>query len=127
MPYAEGDRFVALYGATVSDPNSRSAHTFPRLIEYQQRTRSFDVFGWFTPRSFNLTSPRAGAPQLVQGAAVTSSLAHHLGVNPAIGSWFRDETGVVISHALWTSARRESRAPGHAAHAQRTNLHDLPA
>jgi putative ABC transport system permease protein len=101
LPYAEGDRFVALYGATVSDPNGRSSHTFPRLIEYQQRTRSFDVFGWYTPRNFNLTSP--GAPQLVQGAAVTTSLAHHLGVNPLIGTWFHDDTGAVISHALWTS------------------------
>jgi putative ABC transport system permease protein len=100
LPYAEGHRFVALYGATTGDPNSRSAHTFPRLIEYQQRTRSFDVFGWFTPKSFNLTSP--GAPQLVQGAAVTPSLAHHLGVNPMIGTWFSDDTGAVISHALWT-------------------------
>ena len=63
LPYADGQRFVALYGATFSEPGQRSAHTFPDLLEYQQRTRSFDVFGWFTPGSFNMTF--AGQPQHV--------------------------------------------------------------
>lgn len=100
LPYPESERFVALYGASVEDPAGRSSHTFPTLLAYQQRTRSFDVFGWFRPENFNLTSP--GQPQHVAGAAVTPSLAHHLGVNPVLGRWFEDATGAVLSHALWT-------------------------
>ena len=99
LPYAEGHRFVALYGARFSEPNQRSAHTFPDLLEYQQRTRSFDVFGWFRPASFTMTY--AGQPRHVVGAAVTPSLAHNLGVNPIVGQWFTDDRGVVISTALW--------------------------
>ena len=99
LPYAEGHRFVAVYGARFSEPNQRSAHTFPDLLEYQQRTRSFDVFGWFKPASFTMTY--AGQPRHVVGAAVTPSLAHNLGVNPLVGQWFTDDQGVVISTALW--------------------------
>ena len=99
LPYADGQRFVALYGARFSEPGQRSAHTFPDLQEYQQRTRSFDVFGWFTPASFNMTF--AGQPQHVVGVKVTPSLASNLGVNPIVGQWFVDDQGAVISNALW--------------------------
>ena len=37
----------------------------------------------------------------VNGAAVTPSLAHAVGVNLIAGKWFKDETEVVISSALW--------------------------
>jgi hypothetical protein len=43
LPYANGDRFVALYGATFSEPGQYSAHAWPDLLEYQRRTTSFDV------------------------------------------------------------------------------------
>lgn len=99
LPYEGSDRFVALYGATTNEPNVRSSSTFADLVEYQRRTHSFDVFGWFRPTSFNLRSP--GEPQHVGAALVTTSLAHNLGVNPRIGRWFEDETGAVISEALW--------------------------
>ena len=79
VPYANGERFVALYGARVSEPGQRSAHTFPDLQEFQQRTHSVDVFGWFKPASFNLVFN--GQPQHVVAVEVTQSLAHNLGVN----------------------------------------------
>ena len=99
LPYADADRFVALYGASFTEPAQRSSHTFPDLQEYQQRTRSFDVFGWFRPASFNMSF--AGQPQHVVGAEVTPSLALNLGVNPIVGQWFNDDQGAVISNALW--------------------------
>ena len=43
----------------------------------------------------------AGQPYHIQGVRVTPALVHQLGVVPALGQWFRDETGVVISTALW--------------------------
>jgi putative ABC transport system permease protein len=99
LPYPEGERFVALYGARVTEPGQYSSHNFRDLIEYRRRTTTFDVFGWFTTRDFNLTL--GGEPQYVSGAAVTPSLAQNLGVNPILGRWFSDETGVVISTSLW--------------------------
>jgi putative ABC transport system permease protein len=99
VPYAAGERFVALYGARLSEPGQRSSHTFPDLQEYEQRTRSFDVFGWFKPAGFNLVFE--GQPQHVVAVEVTPSLAQNLGVAPAVGQWFTDEQGAMLSNALW--------------------------
>ena len=93
LPYQHGERFVALNGAAVNEPGRRSAHNVPDLLEYQRRTRSFDEFGWFRPRSFNMTF--GGQAQHVTGASVTPSLAHNLGVQPRIGRWFDDDRGAI--------------------------------
>ena len=99
LPYANADRFVALYGASVDDPVHYSAHAWPDLVEYQQRTTSFDVFGWYRFGFFNLTFE--GEPHHVTGAAVTPSLARGVGVSPIAGQWFSDDSGVVVSYRLW--------------------------
>jgi putative ABC transport system permease protein len=100
LPYPEGERFVTLFGARVNEPGRYMASTFPDLIEYQGQTTSFDVFGWFRLSNFNLTSP--GESQYLSGVAVTTSLVHNIDVDPALGRWFDDETGAVISNTLWT-------------------------
>ncbi|HEY3938660.1 MAG TPA: ADOP family duplicated permease [Bryobacteraceae bacterium] len=101
LPYQHGERFVALYGARFSEPGQRSSLPYPDVLAYQQRTHSFDVFGWFRPDEFNLTSP--GQPQHLNGIDVTPTLAANLGVNPILGRWFRngDTSFAVISNALW--------------------------
>src|SRR6185437_15750096 len=88
LPYAHGERFVALYGARFSEPDQRSASTYPDMLAYRQRTHSFDVFGWFWMKQYNLTSP--GQPQHINGVELTPELADNLGVNPLLGRWFRD-------------------------------------
>ena len=98
MPFPQGERFVAIYGARIDEPGRYSSSSFPDLIEYQARTTSFDVFGWFRLANFNLTSP--GEPQYLAGAEVTPSLARSLGA-PSLGQWFADEQGAVISNTLW--------------------------
>ena len=99
LAYANGERFVALYGARFSEPKQYSSSTFPDLQEYQRRTTSFDVFGWFRLGNVNMTAP--GEPQHVNVVSVTPALANNLGVAPIAGRWFTDETGAVISAALW--------------------------
>jgi putative ABC transport system permease protein len=99
LPYANGDRFVALYGARFSEPKQFSSSTLQDVREYERRTTSFDVFGWFRLAEFNLTSP--GEPQHVSAVAVTPALAQQLGAAPIAGQWFTDESGAVISSRLW--------------------------
>ncbi len=99
LPYPEGERWVAVYRGTFSEPGQFGGSRFPDLQQFQRRIHSFDVFGWFRPEDFNLTSP--GQPQHIGGTAVTPSLAHHIGVNPMMGRWFQDDAGAVISYALW--------------------------
>jgi len=110
LPYEHGERFVALFGRSLLDAEHFSSSTFPDLQTYQQRTHSFDVFGWFRLSDFNLTSP--GQPQHVDGVAVTPSLASNLGVKPVIGTWFTDDTGAVISSALWNRLGKQPSIVG---------------
>lgn len=119
LPYKKGERFVALYGATFSEPKQRSSLTYPDVLAYQQRTHSFDAFGWFKVSDFNVTSP--GQPQHIEGIGLTPSLARSLGVNPTIGRWFgdpsRETAGVyvaVISNALWNRLGGDPRIVGQA-------------
>ena len=104
LPYPDGDRFVALYGARFNEPGQYSSSAAADLAEYEARTTSFDVFGWFRLGNFNLTSP--GEPQYLAGASVTRSLARNLGA-PILGQWFVDERGAVISSSLWTRLGRD--------------------
>jgi putative ABC transport system permease protein len=99
LPYQHAERYTALFGGTVTRPEGRAASTYPDLLKYQQRTQSFDVFGWFQLNNYNLTSP--GQPQHISGVAVTVSLADNLGVSPILGQWFTDDAGAVLSSALW--------------------------
>src|SRR6185295_3358760 len=69
LPYANGERFVALYGARFSEPKQFSSSTFRDLQQYQRRTTSFDTFGWFRLGEFNLSAP--GEPQHVGAVSVT--------------------------------------------------------
>ena len=105
--YWDTNRYFALYGASLTTPDRRGSHTFGNLIEYQQRTSSFDVFGWLKPGNYSLLY--AGEPQYIAGAEVTPSLVAGLGVRPALGAWFTDDTGVVLADGLW---RRLGSNPG---------------
>ena len=101
IPYENGERFVSVLGASFDDPSGMSSLTLRDVLEYQQRARSFDIFGWFVFADYNLTAP--GQPQHVDGVEVTPALVNGLGVNPRLGRWFRDavEPAVVLSHPLW--------------------------
>ena len=98
VPYPDGDRFVAVYGGRTTEPDSYSAHSIPDALEYE-RAASFDLFGFYRMHALNLTSP--GEPRHVNVLMVTPPLVHGLGISPAAGQWFTDETGAVISDALW--------------------------
>jgi len=107
LPYRDGDRYLAVFGAATNDPEHYS-HLLARDAQaYQERTRAFDAFGWFREAGKNLTF--AGQPHHVQGVRVTPALVRQLGVDPVLGQWFQDETGVVISTSLW---RRLGSDPG---------------
>src|ERR1051325_6658887 len=99
LPYRNGDRYVAVFGADTNDPEHYASLSSNDAQKYQERTRSFDAFGWFREAGKNLTF--AGEPYHVDGVMVTLSLVPELGVDPILGQWFNDETGVVISNSLW--------------------------
>ncbi len=106
LPYSDGERWVALFGGNSLENNDQhiSALSYTDLIGYQQRTRSFDVFGWYgISGDFNLLSKAAPA-QHVDGDEVSPSLIDNLGVNPIRGRLFQDADSanvVLLSQRLW--------------------------
>jgi predicted permease len=99
LPYRDGGRFVAFFSAAFTDPGHYGTLSLKDLQTFQTRTRSFDAFGPFRYAGKNLMF--AGEPHHVQGVAVSRALAVELGVTPAMGQWFADERGVMISSPLW--------------------------
>jgi putative ABC transport system permease protein len=99
LPLPEGDRFIALFEGNLSEPRRIGTLNHHDIQTFRERSRSFDVFGWYRGSGQNLVF--GGEPHHVEGLRLTPSLAHNLGVEPMLGRWFSDETGVVISHVLW--------------------------
>src|SRR5277367_5719534 len=103
LPYRDSSRWVALFGGSTLEPTRYSALTLRDLKDYQQRTHSFDVFGWYKiSGDFNLNS--SGVAQHIEGAEVTPSLLEGVGVHPLAGRLFRDSDGpqvALISSRLW--------------------------
>ena len=98
LPYPSSERFVTLYGAKTTEPNTFLYSSVPDLQDYDKQTTSFDVFGWFRTDRLKLTLQ--GEEQFIQVAAVTPTLARQLG-SPLLGQWFADDTSAVISSSLW--------------------------
>jgi putative ABC transport system permease protein len=112
LPYGDGERFVAIFSAAVDDPEHYGSLSFRDAQSYQERTRVFDSFGWFRYAGQTLTF--AGEPHHVEGVAVTPPLTRQLGVDPILGQWFQDDTGVVISASLWRRLGSDSAMVGKA-------------
>ena len=121
VPWQHGERFVALFSARLNNTSKWQVYgtSWLDLLDYQQRTRSFDAFGVLQHRAFNLTSP--GEPQHLRGVEVTPSLASSLGVAPVVGRWFGEaasERGnvnlAVISSALWNRLGGDPKIVGQA-------------
>jgi predicted permease len=99
LPYKDGSRFVALFESDSYDSVRFSPLVSTDARKYQELTTSFDAFGWFRDSGKNVMF--AGEPDHVRGVMVTRSLVAHLGVEPALGRWFQDASGAVISSTLW--------------------------
>ena len=121
VPWQHGERYVALFSARLNNTSKWQVYgsSWLDLLDFQQRTSSFDAFGVLQFREFSLTSP--GQPQHLRGVEVTPSLASSLGVAPVVGRWFGEaasERGnvnlAVISSALWNRLGGDRRIVGQA-------------
>src|SRR5262245_57484157 len=110
LPYRDGDRFVAIFSATINDPEHYGSLSRRDAQTFLERTRVFDAFGWFRYAGTNLIF--AHEPHNLEGLAGRPDLARALGVDPMLGHWFQDETGVVISAPLWRQLGSDSGIVG---------------
>ncbi len=110
LPYPSPEQLVRLWDRHETAPFfSVSAGNF---VAWRGEARSFDELGAYREDGFNLLLE--GEPVRVQGARVTASLLHVLGVTPARGRGFLDgedtpgaERVVLLTHGLWSSALGE--------------------
>lgn len=91
LPYHDPDRLAALWEI---NPEFTDAFTFRlvsayEFIEWRKECRSIESMALIQGIAANVTG--LGEPQRVDGAAVSPSFFHVLGVNPALGRAFADE------------------------------------
>jgi len=104
LPYAEPDRLVKLY---TSMPQFREASvSYPNFLDWQQRSRSFDLMAAYRGDNFNLTGQ--ASPERLRGVMASSTMFDVLGVKPIIGrvvSRDEDQKGgapvVVLTSDFW--------------------------
>jgi putative ABC transport system permease protein len=81
LPYAQPERLVKLY---TSMPQFRDASvSYPNFLDWQQRSRSFDLMAAYRSDNFNLTGQ--ASPERLRGVMTSSTIFRVLGVNPIVG------------------------------------------
>jgi putative ABC transport system permease protein len=105
LPYAQSDRWAALFGGSTVDPDSINGLSQTDLLAYRDQTHSFDAFGiYLLGGDFNLTAP--GQPRHIEGIQVSPSLIPAIGIAPVAGRFFTASDGLnaaLISQRLYRS------------------------
>jgi len=107
LPYPHAERLTAIWGTMPDAP--RMLLSYPDLLEYRARNRTFDDIGVIRNQSVNLTG--GDRPDRLSGTFVTANLLRLLGARVELGRVFSDEetaagTGArvaLLSHAAWTT------------------------
>ena len=127
LPYKEPGRLVTLSSTQTERNLIRTAFSYPRFIEVQQRQQVFSDLALSTGNAFTLTGQ--ADPEQVVGLHATASLLPALGLEPVVGRNFsavEDSPGgenvALISRRLWQ--QRFNASP--AAIGQALNLNGTP-
>ena len=115
LPYSDPGRLVRVYESLPQFGWPQFSFSWPDYKDFRDRNRSFEEVAAYVPSSFSFA--QRDTPEVIHGAAVTSSFWHLLGVTPSLGRTFlpdEDRVGdgapvVILSDAVW--ARLFSRAP----------------
>jgi len=105
LPYREPERLLRLY---TSMPQFREASvSYPNFLDWQLRSRSFELMAAYRNETFNLTG--RGTPERLRGNMASSTIFAALGVKPIVGRTFRDEEDrrggepvVVLTSSFWS-------------------------
>ena len=108
LPYANPDRLVTIW--ETSDANSRSFASPPNMLDWNERSRTFEKIAGFTPNVGGMVmAGRDGNAETVSRQWVTAGIFDVLGVKPIAGRTFIPEDEekrlhvIVMSEALWES------------------------
>jgi putative ABC transport system permease protein len=79
--------------------------SYPDFLDWQERNQSFEQLAAYSSRDFTMTG--TGEPVRLRGVMITGDLLPILGVQPAIGRFFRQEEdkpgarAALLSHRMW--------------------------
>ena len=107
LPYPEADRLVFLWETMPSQGVAQSGAALPNYHGWRDQNQVFESLAGFYYGDYNLSSS-GSAPELIQGARITSNLFQVLKVAPSLGRTFVSEEEqfgkhrvVLLSHGLW--------------------------
>jgi len=87
IPFPDSNRLVALYQKTPRD--QKNAVSYPNLLDWQQRTQTFEGIAGVRNDTFTLTG--RGEPEQLMGLTVSSNLFSVLRAQPLLGRMFTKE------------------------------------
>ncbi len=105
LPYPDPDRLVVLQESMPKLVPGQFDISAPDVADFQNLNHVFQDMGAFQTGKLDLTG--SGAPTRVDGANVSASVFHTLGVQPALGRTFdtsedpRGHNVAVLSYGLW--------------------------
>jgi putative ABC transport system permease protein len=106
FPYRNPDELVAIGEANVKRGWHMNSVSYPNFRSWQAENRTLESVGIYSGTSYNLAS--GDGAEFVQGAVVSWTMFHTLGVAPVLGRDFREEedrTGaprvMLIGDRLW--------------------------
>jgi len=109
LPYAEGDRIVALRHDTPSANASDIGFSVPEVQDLKRMARSLDAVSEYHQMSFTLLG--GAEPLRVRTGVVSAGFFDMLGVQPLLGRGFRAEDEghgaeavLLVSHGYWRKA-----------------------
>jgi predicted permease len=104
IPFPDSNRLVALYQKTPRD--QKNAVSYPNLLDWQQRTQTFEGIAGVRNDSFTLTG--RGDPEQLMGLTVSWNLFSVLRAQPLMGRMFtkeEDQRGerpvVLLGETFW--------------------------
>ncbi len=106
FPYRAPDELIAIGEANMKRGWHMNTVSYPNFRSWQGDNRTLESVGIYTGNSYNLASDDAA--DYVQGANISWTMFHVLGVSPAIGRDFREEEDrvgapkvIIVSDRLW--------------------------
>lgn len=106
FPYRNPDQLVAIGESNPTRGWHMNVASYPNFRSWQADNRTFESVGAYTGASFNLA--KDDGADYVQGANVSWTMFHTLGVAPAIGRDFHEDEDrvgaphvVILSDRLW--------------------------
>jgi predicted permease len=106
LPYPEPHRLAQVWTRDVDALFQFMPLSTPDFLDLEESLTSFEAFGTFAPRRFNIGGEGA---ESVEGALCTPGVFRAFNVPPLHGRWFTSDEAandaaaavVVLSHALW--------------------------